>query len=604
IGVVVLTALAWQLAHRAAPVAAAALRREIAAARAHVRELPAWPLIASLPMTALNVGARIAVLPVLVSAMPSHPPLGVLIVGSFALLYSQLILPTPAGAGAVDLGFLGGAAGELGPAETSLLVAWRFYTNGLGVALGLVLTAARYGVPAFAVVLRRIRFGVASDAAPPGEVEGADRREDGEHPSPSVAAWPPRRTTPFPFSFPTGPSMPRDPSPPGPWQRVVRGTGWTANAPLAFVLLALVALATLPVLNERRTAPLNRELRDVLEPGRGLVTQIHVALAIEGAAIRDYEESGDTVFLTKYLQAHAEGEAAYEQLSKLAGRLGPEVQHRFGDLRDLERRWDAAIRQSLGDPTRDVARTGVPRPNDLYEDLLVAAAHLDEALSQDAQRRRSRLDATERLQRRLAVVLAVIAFAAGLGVAWLGHRVRVFARQAEQRRVELERATESRARLMRGISHDLKNPLGAIDGHAALLEAGVKGALTPDQRESVGRIRRSVRSLLLLINDLLELSKAEAGQLRIQLRRTERGRCSARCCRGAPRRRGGGRAQAGGRDFRGCPRSRHRPDSGAAGPGEFALQRGQVHAEWRQYCSAARAASERRTSTRRMVGGD
>lgn len=158
-GVLVLTALAWQLAHRAAPAAAAALRREIAAARAHARELPAWPLVASLPMTALNVGARVAVLPVLVSAMPSHPPLAAVIVGSFVLLYSQLILPTPAGAGAVDLGFLGGAAGELGPAETSLLVAWRFYTNGLGAALGIMLFAARYGVPGFAGLLRRLRSG-------------------------------------------------------------------------------------------------------------------------------------------------------------------------------------------------------------------------------------------------------------------------------------------------------------------------------------------------------------------------------------------------------------------------------------------------------------
>jgi hypothetical protein len=151
----------------------------------------------------------------------------------------------------------------------------------------------------------------------------------------------------------------------------------------------------------------------------------------------------------------------------------------------------------------------------------VTAAQLDEALSREARDRRNRLDATQRFQRRLGVVLAVIALAAALGVAWLGHRVRVFARQAEERRLELERATEGRARLMRGISHDLQNPLGAIDGHAAVLEAGLRGELTPGQRESVGRIRRSVRSLLILINDLLELWRAEAGQISIQLRRAD-----------------------------------------------------------------------------------
>ncbi|MDQ3996762.1 MAG: hypothetical protein M3303_07055 [Gemmatimonadota bacterium] len=96
VGVAIATALAWWLAHRAASVAAAALRREIAGARARMRELPTWPLLASVPMTALNVGARVAVLPILVSAMPNQPHFGPVIVGSFALLYSQLVLPTPA----------------------------------------------------------------------------------------------------------------------------------------------------------------------------------------------------------------------------------------------------------------------------------------------------------------------------------------------------------------------------------------------------------------------------------------------------------------------------------------------------------------------------
>ena len=91
-----------------------------------------------------------------------------------------------------------------------------------------------------------------------------------------------------------------------------------------------------------------------------------------------------------------------------------------------------------------------------------------------------------------------------------------FLEEAERRRQEAERSVEARARLMRGISHDLKNPLGAIDGYAQLLESGVRGELTPEQRESVQRIRRAVRSALSIIDDLVELSRAEAGQLRIE----------------------------------------------------------------------------------------
>ncbi|HET7228976.1 MAG TPA: GAF domain-containing sensor histidine kinase [Longimicrobium sp.] len=90
--------------------------------------------------------------------------------------------------------------------------------------------------------------------------------------------------------------------------------------------------------------------------------------------------------------------------------------------------------------------------------------------------------------------------------------------EAQQRRAELERITESRVRLLRGFSHDVKNPLGAADGHAALLEMGVLGEMAPRQVESVGRIRASIRSALELIGDLLELARAEAGEIDVQRR--------------------------------------------------------------------------------------
>jgi signal transduction histidine kinase len=57
--------------------------------------------------------------------------------------------------------------------------------------------------------------------------------------------------------------------------------------------------------------------------------------------------------------------------------------------------------------------------------------------------------------------------------------------EAERRRDELERVTESRARLIRGFSHDVKNPLGAADGYLHLM--GLMNQLTDPQKEKVGR---------------------------------------------------------------------------------------------------------------------
>jgi PAS domain S-box-containing protein len=89
--------------------------------------------------------------------------------------------------------------------------------------------------------------------------------------------------------------------------------------------------------------------------------------------------------------------------------------------------------------------------------------------------------------------------------------------EADQRRAELERVTESRARLMRGFSHDVRNPLSVADAQAWMLEEGkMLGPLTPRQRDSLAKIRRSIRRSLTLIDDLLEITRAEAGEIGMQ----------------------------------------------------------------------------------------
>lgn len=95
----------------------------------------------SAALTGLSMIARTAILPVLAAGLPGLDPRAV-VVGSFALLYGQLVLPTPAGAGGVELGFVGGFAGALAPAALAeLLITWRIYTLILGAGLGALLLA-------------------------------------------------------------------------------------------------------------------------------------------------------------------------------------------------------------------------------------------------------------------------------------------------------------------------------------------------------------------------------------------------------------------------------------------------------------------------------
>jgi signal transduction histidine kinase len=80
-------------------------------------------------------------------------------------------------------------------------------------------------------------------------------------------------------------------------------------------------------------------------------------------------------------------------------------------------------------------------------------------------------------------------------------------------RAQLADARELRTRLMAAMSHELKSPLNSIVGFSQLLEGGLDGTLTPGQRESLAVIRDAAEDLLLLLTDILDLARLEAGKL-------------------------------------------------------------------------------------------
>lgn len=89
---------------------------------------------------------------------------------------------------------------------------------------------------------------------------------------------------------------------------------------------------------------------------------------------------------------------------------------------------------------------------------------------------------------------------------------------AERQRDELQRVMLSRERLIRGFSHDVKNPLGAADGHLQMLEDGLFGTLVSRQVQSVRQTRRSIRGALDLIQVLVDVARVEAGGLVLEQR--------------------------------------------------------------------------------------
>jgi uncharacterized membrane protein YbhN (UPF0104 family) len=147
-------ALVWWGAVRLSARSGGAVQRGTRRAWAYYRRMSAWPLVASVPMTLVSLAARVAILPVLALTLADPPAMGPLIFASLILTYGQLALPTPSGAGLVEIGFLGGAAGDMGARSGSLLFVWRFYTTILLVALGIGLGVMQYGSDTISAIMR------------------------------------------------------------------------------------------------------------------------------------------------------------------------------------------------------------------------------------------------------------------------------------------------------------------------------------------------------------------------------------------------------------------------------------------------------------------
>jgi signal transduction histidine kinase len=89
--------------------------------------------------------------------------------------------------------------------------------------------------------------------------------------------------------------------------------------------------------------------------------------------------------------------------------------------------------------------------------------------------------------------------------------------------VRVRAADRDRAAFLAAVSHELRSPLNAILGFADILMTEVDGPLSDEAREEVEQIRGSGKHLLDLINDILELSALESGQLRLTRTRVDLG---------------------------------------------------------------------------------
>src|SRR2546423_2124819 len=98
-----------------------------------------------------------------------------------------------------------------------------------------------------------------------------------------------------------------------------------------------------------------------------------------------------------------------------------------------------------------------------------------------------------------------------------------FERALQEKNAELERASRMKTEFLATMSHELRTPLNAIIGFSEALKDGLVGEMSETQQDYVGDIFTSGQHLLSLINDILDLSKVEAGMMELELEAADLG---------------------------------------------------------------------------------
>jgi signal transduction histidine kinase len=286
--------------------------------------------------------------------------------------------------------------------------------------------------------------------------------------------------------------------------------------PLGFVIVLIFALVAIPILSERRVRSYERMLNEVVEPARAELTDLYLAHGMAGGALREIMATDDPDARSAYAEAVLEEQQSLGRLDAYVRLLNDRVQGEYVRLRTSI----GDLRAGLTDVVASPAAAATPAPHtssDTEEGALIAAARLDRELARTANELRLQVRAAKQNDVRIAAVLLMLAIIAAGVVGWAGRRMYFTAQAAEQAREDLVRVNESRARLIRGFSHDVKNPLGGADGYAQLLEAGILGDLTEKQAHGLHRLRSALHAALELIDDLVDLARAEAGRIELNV---------------------------------------------------------------------------------------
>jgi signal transduction histidine kinase len=298
--------------------------------------------------------------------------------------------------------------------------------------------------------------------------------------------------------------------------------------PLALIAAALILILAAPLIIGTRVQTLRQHEGNVIAPALVRVNDLEAAVGAETAA---RSEEAENTSDKRAAHDAAEGARAasakdMDSLSLLVRAAGPDAALLLADARVAVQSWEheedvftqAGTLAADDHPGNGLIRT---RRWKAVQTALATIQRLDDNLADRSSLELAEIARLERLNNFVPGVLVPIALIGLAALGWTARRTRQLSQQAAAGRTAAEQALASKSALMRGVTHDLKNPLGAARGYADLIAEGVIGPVPPPQAEIIARLRSLIDVTLDTVNDLLELSRADAGVLSVDLRDTD-----------------------------------------------------------------------------------
>jgi signal transduction histidine kinase len=319
-----------------------------------------------------------------------------------------------------------------------------------------------------------------------------------------------------------------------PWQLRRRLSRQLPLAAFAFVIVTLIALALAPGVLLNRLASAFGDLTTTTLPTYDRLRTLALAMERQAVAVRGAMLTDDERYYQQFETARTSVATTLDELAQLAPRMSPTTAVHLSALVELSA-LQHAHHVELLQAGEEAYEATIPLLDAVRDSVLLHLGGIERELFRYTEQRIEREARWASLQRGISFGLGSVAVLAVLLVGWSAaqqQRLRDDLEEAlteantaravaDRRREELERVTESRARLMRGFGHDVKNPLGAADGYMQLLQDGILGPLTEQQLRGVERASRSITAGINLVEDLIELARAESGQLELALMPTD-----------------------------------------------------------------------------------